>query len=71
MPKKRTKTKLCPSCNGAGVVCCETWGVVRANAGHDLEFSGMGLPMWPLGGYLEMPRCPFCGREFKPSERSK
>jgi len=70
---RRSKKALrqdCPGCAGKGTVCCVTWAVVRANAGHDLEYSGVGLPLWPLGSYLEMVRCPFCGKGFIPSGRS-
>src|ERR1700733_1634656 len=47
---------ICPACNGDGVVCCETWAEVKAGS-CDLEFSGVGVPLWPLGQYLEMSYC--------------
>ena len=56
----------CPACGGDGRVCCATWGAVRARAGEDLAFSGVGLPLWPLAPELEMAYCPFCGVSFRP-----
>lgn len=62
--KKDTRPE-CPACAGEGRVCCVTWAEVRAQAGEDLVYSEVGVPLWPLSANLEMPRCPFCGRAFK------
>jgi len=62
-PIKKAR-RTCPSCNGSGKVCCMTWAEVRAAAGDDLKFSGVGLPLWPLSSNVELSWCPFCGTKF-------
>lgn len=68
---KCRKSVICPACVGAGKVCCHTWAVVRAQSGGDLKFNGLGMPLWPLAAWLEMPCCPFCGREFEITRRPR
>jgi len=60
----RKAPKTCPACRGQGSVCCHTWALALVNADQDLEFSGMGLPHWPLTNETEMNFCPFCGKKF-------
>lgn len=62
---KKRPCHVCPACDGKGSVCCVTWAEVRADAGQDLKFSDVGLPLWPLGRGLELPRCPWCGEKFQ------
>ena len=68
--RKGAWRQACPACDGRGEVCCVTWAEVRATAGDDLKFSGVGLPLWPLSLNTECTWCPFCGTKFTPSGRS-
>jgi hypothetical protein len=76
MTRRNIPMETCPGCGGKGSVCCRTWAMVRASADEDLQFSGVGLPLWPLLSNLEMAYCPFCGNPFgalrvrKPRARS-